>query len=604
MNKLKQSKAFSLVEIIVALFITSLVSIAIVSLYNSGAKNFSQVDETSKLQNESNLLFAMIERDLARGGFTHPLRGDVTNTINCKSIISATHAINIVSGTEISSCFDKPSFDETAVYRYKITYKKGTFSGGPDANTLYKKVERTDDCATILSSSTDPNFASTVHGWQPVSDNINSITFSYPTIGTDSKTDILDVDIKFQSRRVSDYQLDFRKRVFLRNKSLTSNSSLCDNRCPNSKKLFADYNISDDNSAWNPSSQNVPGAKIAIQTGHVQTEDKLKWDTSLASTYNMTVSYDDATGVLSIDGIRNGSEYENFLKSITYVNTITTPSSRTTIDGSADREIIMSLGYGGSVCDPIGRKVSTVRHFYCYATDTTTGHGGWPQGGPTITGNQLWWGEAKLQAEATKYYNLKGYLTTITSSAENTYILGKIRKSDGTTYAAGWTGGNDETTENTWVWAGGPEMGTAFYSHDGNSGNDGYTNWRTGEPNDCCDDLWFTNATSQGSSVGYNGDLATDTGEHFPTRGGEHYLQYTETGGWNDLFVTGVNYNPFLTDGYILEFSTNFTTTDTCNSNTGDNQLACVIYFAEKELVLDDTTYQDQRMLDFCDPNP
>ena len=199
---------------------------------------------------------------------------------------------------------------------------------------------------------------------------------------------------------------------------------------------------------------------------------------------------------------------------------------------------------------------------------------------------------------------MKGYLTTITSSAENTYILGKIRKSDGTTYAAGWTGGNDETTENTWVWAGGPEMGTAFYSHDGNSGNDGYTNWRTGEPNDCCDDLWFTNATNQGSSAGYNGDLATDTGEHFPTRGGEHYLQYTETGGWNDLFVTGVNYNPFLTDGYILEFSTNFTTTDTCNSNTGDNQLACVIYFAEKELVLDDTTYQDQRMLDFCDPNP
>ena len=199
---------------------------------------------------------------------------------------------------------------------------------------------------------------------------------------------------------------------------------------------------------------------------------------------------------------------------------------------------------------------------------------------------------------------MKGYLTTITSSAENTYILGKIRKSDGTTYAAGWTGGNDEATENTWVWAGGPEMGTAFYSHDGNSGNDGYTNWRTGEPNDCCDDLWFTNATNQGSSAGYNGDLATDTGEHFPTRGGEHYLQYTQTGGWNDLFVTGVNYNPFLTDGYILEFSTNFTTTDTCNSNTADNQLACVVYFAEKELVLDDTTYQDQRMLDFCDPNP
>ena len=85
---------------------------------------------------------------------------------------------------------------------------------------------------------------------------------------------------------------------------------------------------------------------------------------------------------------------------------------------------------------------------------------------------------------------------------------------------------------------GGSERNQIFYTHD-SVANDGYTNWRTGEPNDCCDSSWGT---------AYNGNTL-ETNEHYPNSGGEHYTQFSNvisgTGYWNDLFVTGVTFlNP------------------------------------------------------------
>ena len=92
---IKFRKGFSLVEIIVALLVTSLIGIAILSLSDSSRRDFTQVKETGKLQNESEILFATIENDLARGGFVHPIRGDVNNPANCKDDISAANAVKI-----------------------------------------------------------------------------------------------------------------------------------------------------------------------------------------------------------------------------------------------------------------------------------------------------------------------------------------------------------------------------------------------------------------------------------------------------------------------------------------------------------------------------
>ena len=45
--KYKYSAAYSLVEIMVAVFITSIISIAVVSLYTTGLRTFFQITETS-----------------------------------------------------------------------------------------------------------------------------------------------------------------------------------------------------------------------------------------------------------------------------------------------------------------------------------------------------------------------------------------------------------------------------------------------------------------------------------------------------------------------------------------------------------------------------
>lgn len=602
----KKLKGFSLIELLVGILIASIVSVSVYSLFDRSSKDFSQTVNTNDLKTESTVIFNLIERDLARGGFVHPIRGDITTASNCKSGITPTNAINIISGTEVSSCYDKPSYDGTAAYRYKVTYKLGDGSATlPDTNTLYKKTERTDDCNATVADA-DPNLASTIHPWQPVTSNIGSITFSYPTIGGSTNSSILDIDINFVSQKQNSLNLDFRKRVFLRNKSLTGSSVLCDNKCPNSKDIFANYTISSNETNWDPDTRNVPSATVVISNNYQNGEDKLQWDSALATNYGLTVSFNTTTAILSIVGSTTARNYEDFIKSVNYVSLQDNRSTRTVYAGT-DRQFILVLGFGTLCNDLIGRQVGAVRHFYCYVQDTASGRGALDGGGSdaSMVGNTLWWGQARLRAENSTYHNLSGYLATITSAAENNYVLTKIRDTSNNPIAA-WFGGTDNSggeavlnnaSEPSWVWSGGPERNQIFYTHD-SVANDGYTNWRTGEPNDCCDGSWGT---------AYNGNTL-ETNEHYPNSGGEHYTQFSNvisgTGYWNDLFVTGVTYDPFSTLGYVLEFSSNFPSpTIVCGNGSESERLACVNYFSSYNLVLDDTTYTAPDMLDLCDPN-
>lgn len=606
---LKKYKAFTLVELVVAIFITSLVAVTLFNLYDRSAKDFFQVQDTSDLQSEANILFATIEKDLAKGGFVHPARGDISNAANCKDGITAANAVNIASGTEVSACFDIPNFDGSVIYRYKITYRKGTFTGGPDANTLYKKVERTDDCTTVISSSGDPNFNSITHDWQPVSDKVGNITFSYPSIGGSTNDNSLDVDILFTANSGNPVSINFNKRVFLRNKNLTGNSTQCDDKCPNAKDLFVNYDVSDDDAIWDPSANNIPSARIAVTTNYVEDEDSFSWDATMATNLSLTVEFNEDIGVLEIDGTATAQEYQDFLRTVRYVNLVDDQDDRTTVSGD-DRSIQLALGMPGLCADLIPREVGGVRHFYCYTQETTNGRGALTGGATTdtLTGSTLWWGQAELRAEASRYYNLMGYLATITSEAENDYILDKIRDGDGNPIAA-WFGGSDMRdttdsdgnmftgTEGVWRWVGGPEEGNIFFTTSTTDGiTDGWTSWRTGEPNDCCDNV---------HGVTYN-NTNLETNEHYPAESGEHYAQFSNNqngGWWNDLFLPGVNFSPFTTLGYALEFSSNFAEQQLCSNATTANQRACVNYWAEFGVVIDDTTYQDPNMLDICLPN-
>ena len=763
---IKFRKGFSLVEIIVALLVTSLIGIAILSLSDSSRRDFTQVKETGKLQNESEILFATIENDLARGGFVHPIRGDVNNPANCKEDISAANAVKIDDDgdgifNDVSGCYDKVSADGTVAYRYKVTYKLGA---GGDPNTLYKKVERTDNCINIIGSSSDPDFATTIHGWQPVSDNISTINFSYPTIDGVLKNDLLDVNISFVSSADSNSKLPFRKNVFLRNKNLGSNSTNCDNKCPNSKLVFKDYVISENPSFWNPNTRQVPSARVLISNrfANVDTngnfrpapynnEDKLEWDADLAADIGLMVSYENDRGLLVINGTADAIDYQRFIRTVRYVNSINNVSARTTYsDAIKDRKIVLSVGFPGICNDLIGRVSGTNRHFYCYVkmSGSVNDLDGVQKQGTSYTWpagrKQGWpyWTQARLRAESTNYYNLKGYLATVTSEEEQLFIRNKIEDPVTGNMPPIWLGGSDLDREGEWKWVSGPESielgvddvrmnwrencvtsggilsfgrdgdpDTSNYCYPGYGGigigvfyrdeggkycrtkiticstnwpempniHNAYNKWGGGEPNDCCQNRNYNDSVFSERSMGeiipdgyanrfigqystleansylsggtkrnglplmvgnlyynstdselkvWNGSNWVDansthwsynsTGPRFynmdyyssserpPNKrsSGEHYLQFRSDGWWNDLYVEGHKSGSLETKGYLNEFSSNWKAQELCSNASEDNRYACVNYFAEFNITLDDFTYQDEEMLDFCDLTP
>ena len=72
-----------------------------------------------------------------------------------------------------------------------------------------------------------------------------------------------------------------------------------------------------------------------------------------------------------------------------------------------------------------------------------------------INGN-LNWADARADALSRSHLFQQGYLATVTSAAENDFLL---------TLASGenWLGGSDQDLEGTWRWVDGPEAGTIFW---------------------------------------------------------------------------------------------------------------------------------------------
>lgn len=83
--------------------------------------------------------------------------------------------------------------------------------------------------------------------------------------------------------------------------------------------------------------------------------------------------------------------------------------------------------------------------------------------------------QAFAAAAATTWMGMPGYLATITSAAENDFVASLAFTQAGMQQA--WLGGSDDGAPvNQWTWRVGPEAGQAFT----------YTNWGSGEPNNCC----------------------------------------------------------------------------------------------------------------------
>ena len=150
--------------------------------------------------------------------------------------------------------------------------------------------------------------------------------------------------------------------------------------------------------------------------------------------------------------------------------------------------------------------------------------------------DEIVWADAKTAAEASSYNGLSGYLVSIESAAENTFISAKVNQnawigaSDNSTY----TSNTHSTTEGTWEWVSGPSNGKTFYCQLANINNSvaahsdcsvhadtNYNNWDNNEPND------YSSST---------------TGE-------EDCAHMKSSGKWNDFPCATAN-----VDYYIIEY--------------------------------------------------
>src|SRR5262249_24570628 len=131
------------------------------------------------------------------------------------------------------------------------------------------------------------------------------------------------------------------------------------------------------------------------------------------------------------------------------------------------------------------------------------------------------------------------YLVTISSQAENNFITNNVIPGHLTSGLSGaFIGSTDAGQEGLWVWATGPEAGTAFSSGPA-SINGLYTNWAAGEP---------------------NGGTA------------ENYGLIGADGQWLDVATSR---NAAFTTGFIIEYSTkaDLTTSDMILHNNTNGAL-------------------------------
>ncbi len=217
----------------------------------------------------------------------------------------------------------------------------------------------------------------------------------------------------------------------------------------------------------------ITGVQVSISAGFVSGQDVL----SFTPTAGVTGSFAAATGVLTITGQVPVSTYQTILRSVTYNNTAGAAPN------TGARTVTFSVGASSLFFPGTG-------HYYEYLNTSMN------------------WTAAQPVAAARTYYGLHGYLATVTSAAENSFILSKLA-------ATGWIGATDQAVEGQWRWATGPEglanggLGTLFYTGQNNNVNGGpvagaYNNWNSGEPN--------------------NAGGAENWAQFFPT-----------TGFWNDL---------------------------------------------------------------------
>ncbi len=129
------------------------------------------------------------------------------------------------------------------------------------------------------------------------------------------------------------------------------------------------------------------------------------------------------------------------------------------------------------------------------------------------------WADARDDAALQTFLGDAGYLVTITSSAENAFLLSTF---DSGSDSFAWIGASDESVEGQWRWVVGPEAGTQFSQGATPTAPFNFANWGPVEPNNDGNEdfavfnLGFTSGA--GTAPGEWGDTKADAA------GVSHYL--------------------------------------------------------------------------------
>jgi len=261
---------------------------------------------------------------------------------------------------------------------------------------------------------------------------------------------------------------------------------------------------------------NLNGVTVSISSNYVSGQDYLDFTPS----GGVTGIFNTTTGVLTLSGSAPASTYQTVLRSVSYRNTSNTPNTLTRTISFVGDNTLFNITNG---------------HFYEF-----------------VTQSGISWSSANTGASASRLYGMVGYLATITSSQENSFIASKLA-------GVGWIGASDAATEGTWKWVTGPEAGTTFCT--GNNPcspvSSQYSNWNSGEPNNSGDEDYghMIFNTAIGTRGSWN-DLpnAGGTGDYSPLgyiveyggMAGDPIIQLTSSATIN---VQAVNDVPVITQG-------------------------------------------------------
>ena len=261
----------------------------------------------------------------------------------------------------------------------------------------------------------------------------------------------------------------------------------------------------------------LTGMKVSINEGYNAGEDTLVYKGSIG---NIVATWYELQGYLLLKGDANTTvdNYRDAIKLVRYKNNKLIPTLGT-------RKITITL-------EDADYYVGT-EHFYRF-----------------VSKSGIKWTEAEAEAksDAMKYYGLRGYLATITSMYENSFIQSKTK-------GVGWIGASDATVEGDWRWVTGPEglnggllfwKGTGYQAKMNNPAgvygpvNGVYHNWNR----------W---------DQGFSSSLPTSTWE--PNQSGEEdyaHITYFPSNAndsykWNDLPNIGGS-GDYASAGYLIEF--------------------------------------------------